>query len=75
MDVFIVGKSFEQLTAAGDRLLKLRTKRAGLHVWHGREITIDAANDQPVWTDGEYYGRTPVSIKVLSGALNVVVPA
>lgn len=75
LDVFIVGKNFEQLTAAGDRLLKLRTKRSDMHVWHGREITIDAENDQPVWTDGEYYGRTPITIKVLPGALLVVVPA
>ena len=75
LDVFIVGRSFDQLASAGDRLLHLRTRQAGLHVWHGREITIDAATDQPVWTDGEYYGRTLVSIKVLPGALNVVVPA
>ncbi|MFN2106257.1 MAG: diacylglycerol/lipid kinase family protein [Candidatus Promineifilaceae bacterium] len=75
LDVFIVGKNFEQLASAGDRLLHLRTRQAGLHVWHGKEITIDAAVDQPVWTDGEYYGRTPVSISVLPGAFNVVVPA
>jgi YegS/Rv2252/BmrU family lipid kinase len=75
LDVFIIGKNFEQLAAAGDRILHLRTKRAGLHVWRGREIMIEAATDQPIWTDGEYYGRTPVTVKVLPGGLNVVVPA
>ena len=30
--------------------------------------------DQPVWADGEYIGRTPVSIEVAPRALSVVVP-
>ena len=30
--------------------------------------------DQPVWTDGEYVGRTPVTVEVMPGALAVVVP-
>jgi len=27
-----------------------------------------------VWTDGEYVGRTPVTVDVVPGALTVVVP-
>ena len=45
-----------------------------MYYWRGQEITIEAGVDQPVWTDGEYSGRTPVSIKVLPGALTVAVP-
>ena len=30
--------------------------------------------DQPVWADGEYIGRTPISIEVAPRALSVVVP-
>jgi diacylglycerol kinase family enzyme len=40
----------------------------------GKEIFIDTDPDQPVWTDGEYTGRTPISLKVIPGALPVIVP-
>ena len=39
-----------------------------------RSITMTVDPDQPVWTDGEYIGRTPVSVDVLQGVLTVVVP-
>jgi diacylglycerol kinase family enzyme len=45
-----------------------------MYFWHGKEITIDTDPDRPVWTDGEYFGRTPVTISVVPGALHVVVP-
>jgi diacylglycerol kinase family enzyme len=28
---------------------------------------------QPVWTDGEYVGRTPVTVRVVRGALPIAV--
>ena len=37
-------------------------------------IRIVTEPDQPVWTDGEYVGRTPVTVDVMPGALAVVVP-
>ena len=30
-------------------------------------ITIETQPDQPVWTDGEYVGRTPVTVDVMPG--------
>jgi diacylglycerol kinase family enzyme len=39
-----------------------------------KQIGILAEPDQPVRTDGEYTGRTPVSIQVLPKALTVAVP-
>ena len=30
--------------------------------------------DKPIWADGEYTGRTSVTIKVIPGALTVVAP-
>ena len=39
-----------------------------------RPIRIETEPDQPVWTDGEYVGRTPVTVDVMPGALAVVVP-
>ena len=40
----------------------------------GGPLTLDVEPDQPVWTDGEYIGRTPIEVDVLPGALTVVVP-
>ena len=39
-----------------------------------RAVTLEVEPDQPVWTDGEYIGRTPVKVEVLPSALTVVVP-
>ncbi len=75
LDVFILNLSnLRTLAGATDRMLHLSTKDAKESVRQGKEITIETDPDQPVWTDGEYTGRTPVSMKVLPGALPVVVP-
>ena len=39
-----------------------------------RSVALAAEPDQPVWADGEYVGRTPVTVEVRAGALAVVVP-
>ena len=75
LDVFILDlNDLRTLDGAADRMLHLSTKHAKEFIRRGREISIDTDPDQPVWTDGEYTGRTPVSMKVLQGALPVVVP-
>jgi YegS/Rv2252/BmrU family lipid kinase len=42
--------------------------------WQGREITVTADPPQPVHGDGEVWGETPVSVKVLPQAISVLVP-
>ena len=75
LDVFILDlNDLRTLDGAADRMLNLSTKHAKESMRQGKEISIDTDPDQPVWTDGEYTGRTPVSMKVLQGALPVVVP-
>ena len=75
LDVFILDlDDLRTIDGALDRMLHLSTKHAKEFIHQGQEITINAHPDQPVWTDGEYAGRTPVSMKVLHGALPVVVP-
>ena len=76
VDVFILdGKNLRTLEGAADRMLKLDTKNARDWMRQGKEVYIDTDPDQPVWTDGEYTTRTPVSLKVLPAALPVIVPA
>jgi YegS/Rv2252/BmrU family lipid kinase len=74
LDVFMLSRDKKSTNAAIARFLNLSRKDAGLYYWRGKEIHIDAETSQPVWTDGEYTGRTPVSIKVRPGMLTVAVP-
>jgi diacylglycerol kinase family enzyme len=75
MDSFILDMN-DLHTIAGevDRVLKLDTHNARKYMRQGKEMTIETDPDQPVWTDGEYTGRTPITLKVNPGALSVVVP-
>ena len=74
LEVFILDQAnLKTLNAAASRMLNLHTQAAKQFFWRGKEITIDTEPDQPVWTDGEYQGRTPVSMKVIPGGLPVVV--
>jgi YegS/Rv2252/BmrU family lipid kinase len=44
------------------------------HHWQAKEITISTDQPQPIQGDGEVWGNTPISIKVLPGAMRVLVP-
>jgi YegS/Rv2252/BmrU family lipid kinase len=74
LDVFMLSRDRKSTEGAIERFLNLDAGEAGLYYWRGQEIDIEAEPDQPVWTDGEYTGRTPVSIKVLPAALTLAVP-
>jgi YegS/Rv2252/BmrU family lipid kinase len=75
LDAFILNmKDLKTIAGSLDRMLKLDTKNAREYMGQGKEMTIETNPDQPVWTDGEYTGRTPISLKVLPGALSVIVP-
>lgn len=66
--------NIESLRAASQRFFDLDTPLSEKDFWRGREIRIEAEPNQPVWTDGEFYGRTPVTVCVLPQAVKVVVP-
>jgi YegS/Rv2252/BmrU family lipid kinase len=75
LDAFVLNQEArETLTAAVDRFLDRDTPAAKKYYRQCRQLTLDTDPDQPIWADGEYIGRTPVTIKVLPGALAVVVP-
>jgi diacylglycerol kinase family enzyme len=75
MDAFILNMN-DLNTIAGftDRVLNLDISNAGKYMRQGKEMTIETEPDQPIWTDGEYSGRTPISLKVLPAVLPIVVP-
>ena len=74
LDVFMLSRDKKSSNAALNRFFNLENEKAGMYYWRGQEIEIDAETDQPVWTDGEYTGRTPVSMKVVPAGLTVAVP-
>ena len=75
LEIFVMSsENMKTLSAAADRALNLNTKAANEFIKQGKVISIDTDPDQPVWTDGEYTGRTPISMEVVPGALPVVVP-
>ena len=74
LDVFLLKRDLAHVEAVAQRFLNVDRPGAGLDYWRCHEITIESDPDRPVWTDGEYTGRTPVTAAVLPGALRVVVP-
>jgi diacylglycerol kinase (ATP) len=75
LDAFMIDNgTVGTMVSAAERLLDLPFGGASRYYRQCRIITIDTEPDQPVWTDGEYIGRTPVTVAVMPGALTVVVP-
>jgi diacylglycerol kinase (ATP) len=75
LDCFVLDKAnADTLIAAAARALNINMDAAQRYYRQARAIKVDVEPDQPVWADGEYIGRTPLSVDVLQGALTVVVP-
>ena len=75
LDAFAIdGHTRDTMVAAASRFLDLHTASASRYHRQCRTLRIETTPDQPVWTDGEYIGRTPLSIEVAPAALSVVVP-
>ena len=74
LDVFVINKKLESMLSLASQSSPLSANHAEQHSWQGREITIEADPPQPLWLDGEHYGETPVTIKVVPKAIKVVVP-
>lgn len=75
LDCFVLDKAnVDTFIAAAARALDLQTAAARRYYRQARSVSVTVEPDQPVWADGEYIGRTPLSVDVLHGALTVVVP-
>ena len=71
--VVIPGSNLGEAAVAATSLLGADSGRL-LHL-PGTQFRLDADPPQPVVLDGEEYGMTPVSARVLPHALKVIVPA
>jgi diacylglycerol kinase (ATP) len=74
LDVFLLDEQISSVVAVAERTLDIQGKLKGHNYWTGKKITIKTTPSQAVWADGEYIGRTPLSIKVIHKAVDIVVP-
>jgi diacylglycerol kinase (ATP) len=74
LNVFMIDTSVDTLRSAVGRFLKVSSKQAGLHMWHGKEIVMEADPPQTIWVDGELLGATPLTVSCIPGALQIVAP-
>ena len=75
LDCFAIdAHNLDSVTAAAARFLTVPALNEMKYLRQARAVTLEAEPDQPVWTDGEYIGRTPVKVEVIPSALTVVVP-
>jgi YegS/Rv2252/BmrU family lipid kinase len=55
-------------------LMGQHVERGTAHYWKTKSVKIEAAPGVPIQLDGDEWGHTPVEIKVLPGALQVLAP-
>jgi YegS/Rv2252/BmrU family lipid kinase len=76
LDVFVLEQAnlTSLLSLTRDVLTQSDPTTPALRHWQGHEITLVAEPNQTVQADGEVLGQTPVTAKVLPGAVRVIVP-
>lgn len=57
------------------KFFKLRDRDSNTQEFHGKSFTIDARPPQRISIDGEVLARTPVTVRIAAGAVDVAVPA
>lgn len=73
LDVTVVrDNSISSWIAVGDQILGREPNPDALKHWQGREIHIECDPPQTLQGDGELWGLTPVSVKVLPGVLPIL---
>jgi diacylglycerol kinase (ATP) len=75
LDFYLITDGVRSIRNFSRYVLRVGKVKAAVYHRQGREIRLEADPPQSVWIDGEDYGQTPVTAKVLPMALEVVVPA
>jgi YegS/Rv2252/BmrU family lipid kinase len=74
IDLYMISHDLKPARNFARKILRVGKAEASVYHLQGREITLEADPIQNVWIDGEEYGQTPITAKVLPKALQVVVP-
>jgi diacylglycerol kinase family enzyme len=76
LDIFCMHSfDFGSVKSAASSITGKRYDSGQFHHWRAKEITIDCDPPQPVIGDGEDWGQTPITVKVLPGAIGIITPA
>lgn len=76
LDVIVIRDvGFKTIYSLGASVQNKTPDPESFYHWQGREIQIESDPPQPINGDGEMWGQTPISIKVIPGAVKVVAPA
>jgi diacylglycerol kinase family enzyme len=71
LDIVLLGEGLKGLASALDRAAGL-DEQWGISHWQGREVTIESDPVKPVWCDGEPFGDTPKTIRIVPGAVQIL---
>ncbi len=71
LDIVLLGKGFKGLASAIDRAAGI-DEQWGISHWQGREVTVESDPLKPVWCDGEPFGDTPKTIRIIPGAVQIL---
>jgi diacylglycerol kinase (ATP) len=75
LDVLVVTKAdLPSLVALAASVVGGGEEPPALQHWQVREVTVEADPPQTVQVDGEILAKTPVSFKVIPGAVKILVP-
>ncbi len=73
LDVLVMGDSFVSTMGMIGSALKIEGAVFEQH-WRGKEIIVEVPSDQLITLDGEMFGQTPATVKIIAGAVNIIVP-
>jgi YegS/Rv2252/BmrU family lipid kinase len=71
LDIIIDDITHEGISSMIDRTLQ-RDEQWGVSHWQCREVTVEADPAQPMWCDGEPFGDTPQTIRIVPGAVQIL---
>lgn len=75
LDVFVIRKAdLVSLFSLASSIIGKSENTEAMPHWKGKQIEILSDREQEVHADGEMIGRSPITVKVLPSALNVILP-
>lgn len=74
LDIFVLDTRFESVVQMMNSSLDANLDEYPNH-WRGRDIRVEMDAEATVTLDGESFGETPVDIRVIPQAVEVIVPA
>ena len=75
LDLFcLYNFDFKGLKAATASIIGKPYDPGQFHHWRAKDITIESDPPQPIIGDGENWGKTPITIRALPGAVHIITP-